>query len=84
MCSKIRNWCTVLAQVPLSYYIFLSSYFPIIGGLKLCDITADGKATMLTSSAFTLPPNNVVLCLDTNWDKCVAGFWNGDLAIIDY
>lgn len=55
------------------------------GSLRLWDIKNNAnKANLLTAMNVDVGVNNVVISLDTSWEKVVVGFWNGDVTIIDY
>eukprot|EP01111_Echinosteliopsis_oligospora_P017379 TRINITY_DN7501_c0_g1_i1.p1 TRINITY_DN7501_c0_g1~~TRINITY_DN7501_c0_g1_i1.p1 ORF type:complete len:383 (+),score=79.24 TRINITY_DN7501_c0_g1_i1:24-1172(+) len=40
--------------------------------------------TPLFSANIHIGNNNVAISLDTNWERIVAGFWNGDISFIDF
>jgi len=53
------------------------------GNIRLWDISPS-KVQPLTAINMNVGLNNVVISMDTNWEKIVAGFWNGDITIVDY
>lgn len=53
------------------------------GSMRLWDISS-AKANLLTVTQLDVGQNNVVVSLDTNWERIVAGFWDGDITVIDY